>query len=376
MYISSYESLKKIDLFISKNISNVKNENNKKIIDEFKILLSCFLFDLDSAQLKNYLTNEYFLQSIKIKNNTLTNYFNKYDCINNNKIFEIIRDELCIKDININKLIDDYIKFLKNSNSSIELLSEGKCNFIKNELYENGYIILENIFDIDFLNRIKKSILQQTLLEKSKGKSHIYGNGKLQRVWNLPVKIKGIDEIIFNKKIITILETFFDRKTFHQKYFLSSFQANILYDGAEESIWHRDDNIPDPHPGWPIKLNFMVPLDDINNENGSTEFIIKSHKNNLKLQNSDILNGDKFTLNLKMGSLASWTGKLWHRSTRNNSGKPRVVLLIMFVASYIKEASNEEQYNSKLYSLENIKNKKLFRAIIGAEHGKRKGIIE
>jgi len=119
----------------------------------------------------------------------------------------------------------------------------------------------------------------------------------------------------------------------------------------------------------------MIPLDDIELKNGATEFIVDSNKNNLKLSSLEIENSEKFQLILKRGSLASWTGKLWHRSTTNSTAKPRVVLLIMFVASYIREAGAEENYYRGIQSLTKLSNQELFKQLIGYEQGKKKGMI-
>ncbi len=74
------------------------------------------------------------------------------------------------------------------------------------------------------------------------------------------------------------MEWIFDRKTPHQKYFLSSFHANILGPGCPKQKLHIDTPVPEPLPDWPIKANSIWMLDDFTILNGATEVVPKSHK--------------------------------------------------------------------------------------------------
>ena len=374
MINKSYSLIKHIDSYFSFRQEYEFYNLDEARYNELKILIASVLFDIEPEYIKNFLANEYLCNSLKISNKELINYQTKYSNFNNINIFKNITKNSQVAKKELITLIDDYIEFLKDTRKTIELISEGKNEEITNALNHSGYITYSNYLDYKYIDNLRKLIIERAEYERTKKISHIYGNDKLQRVWNLPLKIKNIDEILYEKKIITILENYFNRSTFHQKYYLSSFQANILFNEAQASKWHRDDNVPDPHPAWPIKLNFMIPLDDIDANNGATEFITNSHKGNMKLSSQEIEASTKFQLKLKRGSLASWTGNLWHRSAANYSGKPRVVLLIMFVASYIKEAGCEESYYNSNQAFENMSNKELFKSLIGYEHGQRNGL--
>ncbi|MBT8542180.1 phytanoyl-CoA dioxygenase family protein [Polynucleobacter paneuropaeus] len=353
-----YSVLTEVDRFLHEYFHDEKVQE-KVDLKAAKIALACQLFGVENNDLYNFSTNEYFCEILKISPEDLNLYS---------------RSQSALKKLIFNQdLKFKYLNYLRSKNNCVELLSKGSSQKFNLEFKESGYYAEEGFISQNEAAELRKAVLDYAETEKNNESAHFYGNGKLQRVWNLPLKIKNIDKILYSPTIVTILENYFSRSTFHQKYFLSSFQSNILYSGAESSIWHRDSNIPDPHPEWPIKLNFMIPLDDINESNGATEISLGSHKEFYKLSQAAIASNKKHIFNLKAGSLASWGGQLWHRSTGNISGKPRVVLLMMFSASYMREAAVEELYYSNELNVSNLCNPVLFKKFIGFDHGRRAG---
>jgi ectoine hydroxylase-related dioxygenase (phytanoyl-CoA dioxygenase family) len=85
-------------------------------------------------------------------------------------------------------------------------------------------------------------------------------------------------------------------------------------------------------------------------------------------------NLEKTHINSQSGSMISWTGRLWHKSSANHSNKPRIVLLIMFSSSIFKEISTEEFYGSHVLNDNGfLKFPNRFKSLIGFSHGKRLG---
>ena len=81
---------------------------------------------------------------------------------------------------------------------------------------------------------------------------------------------------------VSALKRIFSRKTSHTLYSISSFQANILYPGAEKQKIHLDTPFPEPLPIWPIKINTINLLDDFTQFNGATMIAPRSHKLKIK----------------------------------------------------------------------------------------------
>lgn len=182
-------------------------------------------------------------------------------------------------------------------------------------------------------------------IEKNSAKGgYIYGAGNMQRIYNLIAKDEIFQELIIHPTCHHVMRHMFKRDNFHDKYYLTSFHANLLYKDAEPQIWHIDANVPDPIPPWIIRSNSNFIIHDYSEENGATEIIPGSHKFLRKPQMDEI---DANYLSTKFieapkGSIAFWHGHLWHRSGRNVTDKPRIALLGAYSASFLREVSMEE----------------------------------
>lgn len=297
--------------------------------------------------------NEYFLlENSKIFQNKFLKEKNK--TIKKNKLISV--NEIINIDYNEAKDLDTWI-YSKDNIKILSLYTLIRLNANKNSLIENiitnekikffeknGYFIIENFIDKVFTEKLKSLTYKIANTQRRKNKSYTYGkNNNLQRIYNLIGKSNLYLKLILDKRIELILENFFQRDTLHAKYYLSSYQANILYPGAESQILHTDLAIPEPLPPWPIRLNININLDEFTIKNGATLVIPGSHKYLKK--------PDPFMKNLKFkkliapaGSLIIWTGHLWHKSGKNSSKSPRAALLACFAASYMREIAVEENY--------------------------------
>jgi len=147
---------------------------------------------------------------------------------------------------------------------------------IYSSFQENGFVLLRNFIPESIVDRVKKIVDDLANKELNNNLSHIYGEN-LQRIWNLLNKDTIFHELLLSKQIDLWMNKIFDRDTKHQKYFLSSIQANILKPGAKAQILHTDTPVPEPIPPYAIKANTIWLLDDFTENNGATEVIPGSH---------------------------------------------------------------------------------------------------
>jgi len=239
-------------------------------------------------------------------------------------------------------------------------------------LQKNGYLVLDNFVSKNMLEELKSSTYKIASEAISKNEAYLYGEGlKAQRIYNLIGKSKLYRDFLLNDKIKQVLDNEFSRNTLHSKYYLSSFQANILYPGAKAQVLHTDLAIPEPLPPWLIRLNVNLLLDDFTENNGATILIPGSHKY-LHKPEPDLISNKMIKVLAPAGSLVIWTGHLWHKSGENSSSNSRAALLACFAASHFREIAAEENYlvinNTKLRDFD----PKILE-LIGANHGIKKG---
>jgi len=239
---------------------------------------------------------------------------------------------------------------------------------------KDGYVILQQFLSDEELHQIKNKIEFLSEFESSNKIAHFYGES-LQRIWNLLNKDLLFHELLLSEQVDLWMNRIFARETNHQKYFLSSFQANILMPGAREQILHIDTPFPEPIPPYPIKANTIWLLDDFTEINGATEIIPGSHISSKRPPRSpseyELKKIEKVIA--PKGSVLITSGNLWHRSGNNKSSNNRTVLLGSFAASYIREIACEDDTVRFLSpNMRNIMNPKLIE-IIGANHGSKPG---
>jgi len=237
-----------------------------------------------------------------------------------------------------------------------------------------GFVVLENFLEPDRIGEIGNLIDDISKHEALLGVSHDYGPS-LQRVWNLINKSLVFRDLLLSPQIDFWMNRIFDRDTSHRKYFLSSFQANILYPGAKAQILHTDTPVPDPIPPYPLKANTIWLLDDFTEYNGATEVIPGSHLRGRR-PSREPTPDDHCELTKVIaprGSLIVTDGALWHRSGSNKSESRRRVLLGSFCASYLREISSEEDMARVLWpSVKEIIDPVLY-DMIGGNHGLKPG---
>ena len=94
-----------------------------------------------------------------------------------------------------------------------------------------------------------------------------------------------------------------------------------------------------------IRFICVITLDDFTLDNGSTQYIPKSHLLLRKPSSHDQeLLSSPTTVTAPAGSLITWNGALWHRSSENKTEKPRSCLILSFASSLFMEICGEEEH--------------------------------
>ena len=247
----------------------------------------------------------------------------------------------------------------------------------KKKFLKDGFVILENFISPSKANKLKQKVYEIYNWERKIGKEYKYvydKTNKTKRVWNLVNKSSLFRNLIQNKEINLFMDWIFDRKTKHQKYYLSSFQASILQPGSSRQKLHIDTQVPEPLPKWPIKANSIWMLDDFTKENGATEVIPGSHKFYFKPKFKDRNRKVKLCTG-KKGTVIITHGALWHNAGSNKTDKDRMCLFGSFAASYAKEISNEEDHSIVIDKFTLKRSSPFLKKILGVGQGIRGGAM-
>lgn len=281
----------------------------------------------------------------------------------------------------IEELFDDFVntEFLRfTQNGGPKLLKDHPMPSISRHdldfLDENGYLIVENAIPINLCDYLFDRLMMLAKLEEESSKGgYFYGSGRMQRVYGLLGKDEVFQELLMHPLCHYVMSHMFQRNTYHDKYYLTSFHGNILRPGAESQIWHIDANVPEPIPPWIIRSNSNYVIQDLTDSNGATEVVPGSHK--LKRKPTTV-EAEGHGLEIKKmcapkGSLIFWHGHLWHRSGENRSSSNRPALLAAYAASFFREVCMEE--NPYLYASNNTSSSfsPALKRLLGWEHGSK-----
>ncbi len=329
----------------SKNLYDLREISIKnEYCNEFDVCLGLSLLHINFEHRHQFLTNRYFLDSLGLKlmpsNDRFLEYINFLKGIIKPKNGIISPDNFFFEEA-------DLIKSENSAKSSNYFGNDFAIPKIQPKDFEflnkNGYLIIPNAVPHDFCDLLYTRILEIGEAEKKSTKGgYIYGLGNSQRIYHLIGKDQLFWKAIAHPLIIELMDHFFDRDTLHDRYYLTSYHANILNPGAEPQILHVDAAVPEPLPPWIIRANSNILLQDYTSENGATEVVPGSHLLNRKPTREEKLSHPLQTLEGKKGSLIVWHGHLWHRSGENKSNSARVALLGTFCASHFREMCLEE----------------------------------
>ena len=251
----------------------------------------------------------------------------------------------------------------------------GELDKTLEQFQEQGYVVLEQFIAPELAEELNAIVLGLAEHERKVGKAHLYGAlygcepALLQRVWGLVMKAHCFRELIDQKILFDLMERIFDRDTPHQKAFISSFQANIVWPGGAAQNIHIDTPVPNPLPQWEMKANTIWALNDFTELNGATGLVPKSHRLGFKPEKQIFQHPDEVQVLLKAGDLLVTSGYLWHRSHSNRSEQPRVALLGSFAASFAREIATEENYSLIMSDAQKASLSNRLRAMLGISHG-------
>jgi len=198
-------------------------------------------------------------------------------------------------------------------------------------LVRDGYVIVEGVLDRAAVAAIKTE-LDRVLQSTPTGRNPFEGFGT-KRIYRLFAKSRAFDDLAIHPVMLGVLDRVIGPCQ------LSAPTGIQIGPGEPAQILHRDDSIypmPQPHPE--VVLNTMWALDDFTIANGATRFVPDSHRWEPSRQPAE----DDALVHAEMpaGSVAFYTGSIWHGGGANRTDRPRLGVILEYVAAWLRPQEN------------------------------------
>ena len=239
------------------------------------------------------------------------------------------------------------------------MLKFSKSNFeketsLKELIQGSGVILIEDIFDIEIINKAR-SIVNEFADNQEQKESHfnaeaeVSGKIKLQqRVWNLFGKGLVFGDLISHDLIFDLMSKFLGTEFFCGSYCASRLLPGSL--GQEMHIdypywdYYKEETFPmGLNSSFPQNCQVTIPLDICSVESGATGYIPGSQKNLHYPNKEDDLSNLQQMIG-KPGDIVFFNGNCWHGAMPNNSKHQRAAILIEFLPKYIKPVEDLVSY--------------------------------
>jgi ectoine hydroxylase-related dioxygenase (phytanoyl-CoA dioxygenase family) len=197
-------------------------------------------------------------------------------------------------------------------------------------LDENGYAVVEGLLRPDEVAATRAE-LSEVLAAVPLGRNSSEGF-RTRRIYALFAKTRAFDGAAVHPLVLGVL----DRVLGH--YQLSAPTGIEIGPGEVAQVLHHDDSVyPLPRPHGQVVLTTMWPLDDFTEANGATRVVPGSHR---WVERTPDASTAPVPAELRRGSVMFYLGTLWHGGGANQTDRPRLGVILEFVASWLRPQEN------------------------------------
>lgn len=198
-------------------------------------------------------------------------------------------------------------------------------------LRSDGVAVCEAVLDADRVDAITKA-LGSVLDETPTGRNDFEGHGT-KRIYRLFAKTRVFDDLAIDPVLLGVL----DELLGHCQ--LSAPTGIQIGPDEAAQVLHRDDSIyPLPEPHGDVVLNTMWAFDDFTEANGATRFIEGSHRwvpGRTPTEDDAVVHAE-----MSAGSVAFYTGSIWHGGGANTTDRPRLGVILEYAAAWLRPQEN------------------------------------
>ena len=198
-------------------------------------------------------------------------------------------------------------------------------------LTSDGYVIVSGLMSEADVAAARADLGR--VLDTTRTGRNAFEGFATKRVYALFAKTRTFDQAAVHPLLLAVL----DQVLGH--YQLSAPVGIRIGPGEQAQMLHRDDAIyplPDPHP--PVVVNTMWPLDEFTAANGATRFVPGSHRWEPGRQPAP---GEPVEVAaMSPGSVMFYLGSLWHGGGANQTGQPRLGVILEYAAAWLRPQEN------------------------------------
>ena len=202
---------------------------------------------------------------------------------------------------------------------------------VAQRLTDDGYVIVSGLMAADGVQAARADLGR--VLEATPTGRNAFEGLATQRVYALFAKTRTFDRAAVHPLLLEVLDVVLGH------YQLSAPVGIRIGPGERAQMLHRDDAVyPLPQPCPPVVVNTMWPLDEFTEDNGATRFIPGSHRWEPGRQPGA---GDPVQMaTMASGSVMFYLGSLWHGGGANRTGRPRLGVILEYVAAWLRPQEN------------------------------------
>jgi ectoine hydroxylase-related dioxygenase (phytanoyl-CoA dioxygenase family) len=195
-------------------------------------------------------------------------------------------------------------------------------------LEADGYVIVEGVLSGGQVAAASAD-LAEVLARTPAGRNRFEGFDT-KRVYALFAKTRAFDEVATHPLVLGVLDRVLGPSQ------LSAPAGIQIGPGEQAQELHRDDSVyPLARPHQHVVLNTMWPLDDFTATNGATRLVPASHRRDDEPAEAEVVVAE-----MPAGSALLYLGSLWHGGGANRSERPRLGVILEYVASWLRPQEN------------------------------------
>ncbi len=198
-------------------------------------------------------------------------------------------------------------------------------------LERDGYAIVQGALSPDEVKATRDEI-RRVLALTPRGRNNFEGF-ETQRVYALFAKTRVFDGPAMHPLVLGVLDRVLG------SFQLSAPQAIQIGPGETAQPLHRDDGVyPIARPHHELIVNTMWALDDFTEANGATHVVAGSHR--WQDERPDDTTPTRRAV-MPAGSLMFFVGDVFHGGGANTTDRPRLGVILEYVASWLRQQENQ-----------------------------------